>query len=53
MIGECLGDIGEYRVQEMEHYEEALALMTEAYGADQNHESIADILVSSSFLITV
>ena len=53
MIGECIGDIGEYRVQELEHYEEALALMTEAYGADQNHESIADILVSSSFLISV
>jgi hypothetical protein len=46
MIGKCIADIGIYRVQEVEHYEEALALKTESYGGDQNHESLADILVS-------
>ena len=46
MIGKCIADIGIYRVQEIEHYEEALALKTESYGGDQNHESLADILVS-------
>jgi hypothetical protein len=47
IIGECIGEIGPYYVQEMEHYEEAFRLLTEAYGQDQNHEAIADILVSS------
>lgn len=46
IIGECIGEIGPYYVQEMEHYEEAFRLLTEAYGQDQNHEAIADILVS-------
>ena len=46
MIGECIGNIGVYRAQEMEHYEEALRLKSEAYGDDQNHPDIADILVS-------
>ena len=45
-IGESIGDIKMYRAQEMEHYEEALKLKSEAFGDDQNHESIADILVS-------
>ena len=46
MIGEFIGDIGPYRVQEMEHYEEAFRLLSESHGDDQNHKSIADILVS-------
>ena len=45
MIGECIGDIGVYRPQEMEHYEESLRLKSEAYG-DVDHPDIADILVS-------
>jgi len=44
MIGECIGDIGVHRAQEMEHYEEALRLKSEAYGDDQNHPEVADIL---------
>lgn len=46
MIGEFIGDIGPYHVQEMEHYEEAFRLLTEAHGDDQNHKSVSDILVS-------
>ena len=46
IIGECIGEIGPYYVQEMEHYEEAFRLLSEAHGEDQNHEAIADILVS-------
>ena len=49
MIGECIGDIGVHRAQEMEHYEEALRLKSEAYGDDQNHPEVADILVSFLF----
>jgi len=49
MIGECIGDIGVHRAQEMEHYEEALRLKGEAYGDDQNHPEVADILVSFLF----
>eukprot|EP00571_Detonula_confervacea_P015485 CAMPEP_0172308866 /NCGR_PEP_ID=MMETSP1058-20130122/9334_1 /TAXON_ID=83371 /ORGANISM="Detonula confervacea, Strain CCMP 353" /LENGTH=1252 /DNA_ID=CAMNT_0013021381 /DNA_START=64 /DNA_END=3819 /DNA_ORIENTATION=+ len=44
MIGGCIGNIGVYRIQEMEHYEEALQLKSEAFGDDQNHVSIAEIL---------
>jgi hypothetical protein len=53
MIGKCIADIGIYRVQEVEHYEEALALKTESYGGDKNHESVADILVSIYIYITL
>jgi hypothetical protein len=49
MIGEFIGDIGPYRVQEMEHYEEAFRLLSESHRDDQNHTSIADILVSFLF----
>lgn len=44
MIGQGIGDIGVYRVEELEHYEEALQLKSEALGGDQNHESVADLL---------
>lgn len=50
VIGELIGDMGGHSAEEMEHLEEALKLKTEACGDDQNNESIADTLVSGSFL---
>lgn len=49
MIGEALGELGNHRVEEMEQYEESLQIKTEAYGENQNDESIADTLVSLCF----
>jgi len=46
IVGESIGDIDSdtYRIEELENYEEALQLKTEAFGGDQNNASIADTL---------
>ncbi|KAL3800826.1 hypothetical protein HJC23_001663 [Cyclotella cryptica] len=43
-VGESIGSMGGTGEEEMKQYEEALTLKTEAYGGNQNHESIADTL---------
>lgn len=42
VVGESIGDIGVYRVEELEHYDEALQLKSEALG--DKHEEVAETL---------
>lgn len=44
MLGTSIGSTGDNISEEINQYEQALMLRTEAYGDKQNHESIADTL---------
>jgi len=42
VVGESIGDVGVYHVEELEHYDEALQLKSEALG--DKHEEVAETL---------